>query len=52
LCAQAAKLPGDYDKTLNDFERLVLLRALRPDRITTALKAWIGKVGCMSVGGF
>jgi len=42
--AETAKLPGDYEKNLNDFDRLILLRALRPDRITTALKTWIGKV--------
>jgi dynein heavy chain len=40
---EVAKLPGDYEKNLNDFERLILLRALRPDRITTALRTWIGK---------
>lgn len=40
---ETAKLPGDYEKTLGDFDRLILLRCLRPDRITTALKTWIGK---------
>lgn len=36
---EAHKLPGDYQKTLNNFDRLILLRAMRPDRVTTALKA-------------
>jgi len=39
-----AKLPGDYEKQLNDFERLALLRALRPDRVTTALSRYVGKM--------
>ena len=38
---EVAKIPGDYQKQLNDYERLILLRALRPDRVTTALKTWI-----------
>jgi len=38
---EVAKLPGDYQKNLNAFDRLILLRALRPDRVTTALKSWI-----------
>ena len=41
--AEKAKIPGDYEKGLSPFERLVLLRALRPDRCTTALSAWIGQ---------
>ena len=40
---ETAKLPGDYEKNLNDFERLILLRSLRPDRVTTALRGWIGR---------
>lgn len=39
-----ARIPGDYQKTLNPFYRLILLRALRPDRVTTALKGWIESV--------
>ena len=38
---EQAKLPGDYQKNLNNFDRLIILRAMRPDRVTTALKAWI-----------
>ena len=38
---EAAKLPGDYQKNLGNFDRLILLRAMRPDRVTTALKSWI-----------
>ena len=40
--AENAKLPGDYEKGLSAFERLVLLRAMRPDRLSTALSSWIG----------
>ena len=35
---EVAKLPGDYQKNLVAFDRLILLRAMRPDRVTTALK--------------
>jgi len=42
---ETAKLPGDYQKQLNEFDRLILLRAMRPDRVTTALRMWIGN--CM-----
>ena len=38
---EVTKIPGDYQKSLNDYDRLILLRALRPDRVTTALKSWI-----------
>ena len=38
---EVAKLPGDYQKTLSHFDRLIVLRALRPDRVTTALRQWI-----------
>jgi dynein heavy chain, axonemal len=38
---ELAKIPGDYQKVLSDFDRLILLRAMRPDRVTTALKSWI-----------
>lgn len=38
---ELAKIPGDYQKVLSDFDRLILLRSMRPDRVTTALKSWI-----------
>lgn len=38
---EVAKFPGDYQKMLSGFDRLIILRAMRPDRVTTALKAWI-----------
>ena len=38
---EIAKLPGDYQNCLSNFDRLILLRAMRPDRVTTALKSWI-----------
>jgi len=39
-----SKLPGDYQKSLGPFDRLILLRAMRPDRCTTALRSWIEQV--------
>jgi dynein heavy chain, axonemal len=41
---EIAKLPGDYQRSLSSFDRLILLRALRPDRVTTALKSYIDSV--------
>ena len=41
---EVAKFPGDYQKSLSPFERLILLRSLRPDRVTTALRNWISDV--------
>lgn len=38
---EVAKFPGDYNKSLSPFDRLIILRAMRPDRVTTALKAFI-----------
>jgi dynein heavy chain len=38
---ETTKIPGEYQKTLSNFDRLIVLRALRPDRVTTALKHWI-----------
>ena len=36
-----SKLPGEYQNTLATFDRLILLRVMRPDRVTTALGSWI-----------
>ncbi|CAB1113053.1 unnamed protein product [Ectocarpus sp. CCAP 1310/34] len=41
--ADQAKLPGEFEKSLNAFDRLILLRAMRPDRVSTALAKWIGQ---------
>jgi dynein heavy chain len=41
---ETTKIPGDYQKTLSQFDRLIVLRALRPDRVTTALRHWISDV--------
>ncbi len=38
---ESARLPGGYENTLSQFDRLTLIRALRPDRISTALATWI-----------
>jgi len=42
--SEVAKLPGDYQKQLSNFDRLILLRAMRPDRVATALKTWIAEM--------
>ena len=41
--AESAKLPGDLHKALDTFDRLVLLRAIRPDRLPAALRCWIAR---------
>ena len=41
---EVAKFPGDWQKSLGAFDRLILLRALRPDRCSNALASWIGDV--------
>jgi len=42
--AETAKLPGDMHKALDAFDRLVLLRAMRPDRLPSALRHWVASV--------
>merc|ERR1712166_746747 len=39
--SEEAKLPGDY-KDLSPFHLLILLRAIRPDRVPTALGTYVG----------
>eukprot|EP01041_Mallomonas_annulata_P001785 gene1785-3464_t len=39
-----AKYPGEYQKNLSQFDRLIILRAMRPDRVTTALRAFIEEI--------
>ena len=39
--AEAAVLPGEYQKSLTSFERLILLRAIRPDRLLNSLSDYI-----------
>ncbi len=39
--AESAKLPGDYEKSLTQFDKLILLRALRPDRLLNSLSIFI-----------
>ena len=38
--SERMKIPGDFDK-LSDFHRMILLRAIRPDRVTNAMRAFI-----------
>lgn len=41
---ETAKLPGEYQKTLTLFDRLILLRAMRPDRLMNSLTQFIADV--------
>eukprot|EP00961_Rhodomonas_salina_P253644 3427861-Rhodomonas_salina.1 len=36
-------LPGDYDK-ITPFQKMILVRQLRPDRLTGAMRMWVGDV--------
>ena len=36
-----SRLPGEHQSALTTFDRLILLRVMRPDRVTTALRSWI-----------
>jgi len=42
--AEMRELPGDWKKNLSDFRKLLLIRAMRPDRITAALSNYVEKV--------
>ena len=47
---EEGSLPGDWEGKLTAFQRLLLLRALRPDRVTTALALWVkGQLGARFV---
>ena len=39
--AEDAPLPGDYEKSFSPLDKLILLRALRPDRLLSALTEFI-----------
>jgi hypothetical protein len=39
-CAEDEPLPGDW-KRMPEFDRLLLFRALRPDRLTAAMKKFV-----------
>jgi dynein heavy chain len=41
--AEQAKLPGEYEKSLDTFQKLTLLRAIRPDRVSNGLTNFIGQ---------
>lgn len=43
LC-ETLPLPGEWEKSLTDFQRLLLLRAVRPDRITAGLAVFVEKI--------
>jgi dynein heavy chain len=38
---ESSRLPGDYERTLSQFERMILLRAMRPDRLLSSLTMFI-----------
>ena len=41
---QTEKLPGDWDSKLNSFEKLLVLRIIRPDKVTLAVSDYVGSV--------
>lgn len=41
IAPEKSKLPADYFKFDNKFEQILIIRALRPDRITSILPIWI-----------
>ena len=40
--AESSKLPGGYEKIFTPFDKLILLRAMRPDRLMNSLSLFIG----------
>ena len=34
-------LPWEWNKKLNSFEKIIFLKAIRPDKVLPALKLWI-----------
>lgn len=36
-----AKLPGDWDEKLNMFQKMVVLKALRPDKMSLAVQDFV-----------
>jgi len=38
------RVPGDYKHIEGKFEKLMVLRAMRPDRLTTAIPNWINGI--------
>jgi len=42
--AEDVKMPSGMDKALDDFSKLTFIRAIRPDRLPSALTKWLGNV--------
>jgi dynein heavy chain len=34
-------LPGDWDKNTDEFEKMIILKCIRPDKIIPAIENWI-----------
>lgn len=41
LSAETEALPGEWDGKLNSFQKMIVLKALRPDRITLAVQNFV-----------
>jgi hypothetical protein len=47
---QSEVLPGEWQERLDSFQRLLLLRAMRQDKLTPAIMAYVAEVmgGCVA----
>merc|ERR1719329_1302241 len=41
--AEEVKMPSGFEKQWNEFYKLAFIRAIRPDRLPSALTKWLGK---------
>jgi dynein heavy chain len=41
IAPEKEKIPGDYKSFEGKFEQILIIRALRPDRLTSILPTWI-----------
>jgi len=44
IAPENIRTPGDYKHFEGKFEKLLVLRAMRPDRLTTAIPNWVNRI--------
>ncbi|KAL4429885.1 hypothetical protein ABPG74_022908 [Tetrahymena malaccensis] len=44
LTPQTEPLPGEWEKKLNQFEKIIVLKSFRPDKVVPAIQNWIEKI--------